>query len=227
MEELNSKKIIVICSGGMDSISMLYRLKKEKYKIKAISFNYGQRHKKELEMAKKNCEMLEIEHNVIDIRSITKFISNSALTGNIEVPEGHYEQKNMSLTVVPSRNTIMLAIASGYAINIGYNAIAIGIHSGDHQIYPDCRPEFIKAMNDVFKINNYKKVKILTPYLNANKTKIIKDGLKNGVNYIFTWTCYKGGKKACGKCGSCRERLEAFKNNKIEDPLQYETREIL
>lgn len=220
-------KIVTVISGGMDSITMLHKLHHEGYEIKAISFNYGQRHSKELEMAKVNCKDLNIEHRVIDITFLQNLIHKSALTGDIDVPEGHYEDDNMKLTVVPNRNMILASLAIGFAINEEYDAIALGVHSGDHAIYPDCRPEFIQSLDNVSQIANYKPIKVLAPFINANKTEIIRQGLEIGVDYAKTWTCYKGLEKACGRCGSCQERLEAFKNNGVEDPLEYETREIL
>lgn len=220
-------KTVVILSGGMDSVSMLHKLYKDNHQLTAISFNYGQRHSKELLLAKENCDLLGINHKIIDIDVLKELISNSALTGDIEVPEGHYEQDNMTQTVVPNRNMIMASLAIGYAVNIDYEAIAMGIHSGDHAIYPDCRPEFHSALRTCSLIANYKPIEVLAPYLYSDKTEIIKDGLKNDVDYSKTWTCYKGGKIACGVCGSCQERLEAFKNNNIEDPIDYEQRELI
>lgn len=220
-------KIVTVISGGMDSITMLHKLHHEGHEIKAISFNYGQRHSKELEMAKVNCKDLNIEHRVIDITFLQNLIHKSALTGDIDVPEGHYEDDNMKLTVVPNRNMILASLAIGFAVNEEYDAIALGVHSGDHAIYPDCRPEFIQSLDNVSQIANYKPIKVLAPFINANKTEIIRQGLEIGVDYAKTWTCYKGLEKACGRCGSCQERFEAFKNNGVEDPLEYETRETL
>ena len=220
-------KTIAVISGGMDSITMLHKLHKEGHELKAISFNYGQRHSKELEVAKKNCEILNIDHKIVDISFLRDLASNSALTGDIDVPEGHYEDENMKQTVVPNRNMILSAIAVGYAVNEDFDNIAIGVHSGDHAIYPDCRAEFVEALNKTTQIANYKAITVLAPFIDADKTEIIKQGLEVGVDYSLTWTCYKGLDKACGKCGSCQERLEAFKNNGVNDPLEYETKEIV
>lgn len=216
------KKLVVICSGGMDSVTMLYELK-EKYDIVGVlSINYGQRHFKELQCASTVCDLLGLEHQIVDLKNIKKLLGGSALTDDIDVPEGHYEGKNMKLTVVPFRNTIMLSIAAAYATSKGAQYVAYGAHSGDHAIYPDCRPLFVEELNKAFKVADYKPVKVIAPYLKLNKISILKRGLKLNVPYESTWTCYKGGKKACGKCGSCQERLEAFKKNNIEDPLEYE-----
>jgi 7-cyano-7-deazaguanine synthase len=219
-------KVLAIVSGGMDSITMLHKLNEE-HEVKVISFNYGQRHSKELDVAKINSELLGLEHKIIDIEVLKQLISNSALTGDTDVPEGHYAEENMTQTVVPNRNMIMASLAIGYAVNIDFDAIAMGIHSGDHAIYPDCRPEFHSALRTCALIANYKPIEVLAPYLYSDKTGIIKDGLKIGVDYSKTWTCYKGGEIACGVCGSCQERLEGFKNNNIEDPLEYEQRTLI
>jgi 7-cyano-7-deazaguanine synthase len=216
-------KIIAVVSGGMDSITMLHRLAKDNT-VKVISFDYGQRHIKELKMAKYNAKKLGLEHKIIKMSFLRDIASHSSLTSKQAVPEGHYENKNMKATVVPNRNMIMASIATAWAINESYDAIALGVHSGDHAIYPDCRPTFIKALRRVLSKCDYKPIKVVTPYLKADKTKIVADGLQMGVNYKKTWTCYKGLDKACGKCGSCQERLEAFTNNQVIDPLEYETR---
>lgn len=210
--------IIAIVSGGMDSITLLHYLKRvQGDDIKALSFNYGQKHKKELLYAKKTCKKLGIEWKLVDLSSITSLISNSALTGNIKVPEGHYEDKTMKATVVPNRNMIMLSIAIGYAENLQYNSVAIANHSGDHAIYPDCRNEFILALNMTSQLATYNEIQILAPFTKMNKMEIAKLGLMLGINYDKeTWSCYKGGKTHCGKCGTCVERIEALKLAKKE-----------
>jgi len=220
----HTKKAIVVLSGGMDSTTLLYRLLYEGYgEVRAISFDYGQRHKIELERARQTCEALGVKHEVIDISTLMKFISNSALTNpDIDVPEGHYEDNSMQSTVVPNRNMIMASIAIGYAVNIEADVVALGVHAGDHAIYPDCRPEFIACLNAISHIANYRPIQIYTPYLDYDKGDIILDGKKLLVDYSLTHTCYKGNKKACGKCGSCEERLEAFEKAGIKDPIAYE-----
>ena len=221
-------KVLPVVSGGMDSITMLHKLVHEEHQIEEVlSFNYGQKHVKELEYAAKNCEQLGVNHKIIDISFMGQLLDNSALTGDTEVPEGHYEQDNMKLTVVPNRNMILASIAIGRAVNNGCDAIALGVHSGDHAIYPDCRPQFISALRTCALIANYEPIDVLAPFLYADKTTIIETGLKIGVDYNDTWTCYKGKEKACGVCGSCQERLEAFENNNITDPLEYDQRELI
>ncbi len=220
-------KVLPVVSGGMDSITMLYDLIDRGHEIdEVISYNYGQRHVKELDFAAHNVNRLGIKHKIIDISFMAQLLDNSALTGDTEVPEGHYEQDNMTLTVVPNRNMILASIAIGRAVNNGVEAIALGVHSGDHAIYPDCRPEFVSALRTAALIANYQPIDIIAPFLYDNKTSIIARGLQIGVDYSQTWTCYKGLEKACGICGSCQERLEGFAQNGVADPLDYDQREL-
>ncbi len=222
--EMSAEKVVVIYSGGMDSYTLLHQCLAAKKRVYALSFNYGQRHHKELHYAQKVCDELGLPHRVVDINAVNQLLLGSSLTDDIEVPEGHYEELSMKSTVVPNRNMIMLALAVGYAVSINARAVYYGAHGGDHAIYPDCRPEFVDKMNAVSQIANYEPVDIRAPYLNANKTEILKEGLLLGLDYRKTWTCYKGLEQACGKCGSCYERLEAFRENGLEDPLTYRTR---
>ena len=215
-------KIVAVVSGGMDSVTMLHDLYSQGHEIQVISFNYGQRHIKELKVAKENAEALGLKHTVVEMGFMSDLLSNSALTGDIDVPEGHYEDENMKLTVVPNRNMIMASIAIGYAVNLEYDTVALGVHSGDHAIYPDCRPKFIEILNEVARIANYQPIEVIAPYINMNKVNIVARGSEIGVDYSKTWTCYKGLDKACGRCGSCQERLEAFILNELVDPLKYE-----
>jgi 7-cyano-7-deazaguanine synthase len=212
-------KVIHVLSGGLDSTTLLYWLLDKGHEVECISFDYGQRHKKELECAKITCKKLKVKHTVVDITSITKLISNSALTGKTAVPKGHYADKTMKATVVPSRNTIMASIAQGYAVNKNFDAICLGVHSGDHAIYPDCRPVFVEALRKLFSVNNYKPIKVLTPFIKISKIDIVTKGLVLGVDYSLAWTCYVGGTKPCQKCGACVERAEAFDKNNFSDPL--------
>ncbi|TMP28634.1 7-cyano-7-deazaguanine synthase QueC [Pseudoalteromonas rubra] len=217
-----SEKVVVIYSGGMDSYTVLNKALKSGYEVYALSFNYGQRHVKELEVARQACDELGVAHKVVDISAINQLIGGSSLTDDIEVPEGHYEEESMKSTVVPNRNMILLSLAVGYAVSLKASKVFYGAHSGDHAIYPDCRPEFVKKMDDVCRIANYEEIEIVCPYLNNTKIEILTDGLKMGLDYSKTWTCYNGREKACGKCGACQERLEAFELNQASDPLPYE-----
>ncbi len=216
------QKVVVIYSGGMDSFTVLHNAIRAGHEVYALSFNYGQRHVKELICAQNVCQELGIHHKIVDISAINQLIGGSSLTDDIEVPEGHYAADNMKSTVVPNRNMILLSLAVGYAVSLDAQAVYYGAHSGDHFIYPDCRPEFVQKMNDVCQIANYEPVDIISPYLQQTKIEILKDGLAMGLDYSKTWTCYNGREKACGKCGSCQERLEAFTLNQVTDPLPYE-----
>lgn len=215
-------KVVVIYSGGMDSFTVLHKAVQAGHDVYALSFNYGQRHVKELQCAATVCQQLGIKHKIVDISAINQLLAGSSLTDDIDIPEGHYAADNMKSTVVPNRNMILLSLAVGYAVSIGANQVYYGAHSGDHFIYPDCRPEFVQKMHDVCQIANYEPVDIVSPYLQQTKIEILADGLAMGLDYSQTWTCYNGREKACGKCGSCQERLEAFALNHTTDPLPYE-----
>lgn len=217
-----SKKVVIIYSGGMDSYTVLHQTLSQGFEVHAVSFNYGQRHSKELDYAKRVTDKYNIPHKVVDITSINQLIGGSSLTDTMDVPEGHYEEESMKQTVVPNRNMILLSLAVGYAVSIEAEAVYFGAHSGDHAIYPDCRTEFVDAMNSVCKIANYQSVEVRSPFLAANKSEILTQGMALGLDYAETWTCYNGRAKACGKCGACQERLEAFALNGSTDPLEYE-----
>ena len=217
-----SQKVVVIYSGGMDSFTVLNRALEQGHEVSALSFNYGQRHVRELDVAAKVCEALNIPHKIVDITAINTLLAGSSLTDDIEIPEGHYEEFSMKSTVVPNRNMILLSLAIGYAVSEGASAVYYGAHSGDHAIYPDCRPEFVRQMNVVSQLANYEPVEVVAPYLDVDKNAILADGLRMDLNYADTWTCYNGRDKACGKCGACVERLEAFAANGVTDPLPYE-----
>ena len=153
-----SEKAVVVYSGGMDSFTLLHKVRQQGFEVFALSFNYGQRHSVELSVAANVCQSLGVNHKVVDISAINSLIGGSSLTSDIDVPEGHYEEESMKATVVPNRNMILLSLAVGYAVSIESNKVFYGAHSGDHAIYPDCRPEFVHRMNDVCKIANYEEV---------------------------------------------------------------------
>lgn len=214
------KWVVVIYSGGLDSTTLLYWLKKqEKVHIKALSFDYNQRHKKELEAAKATCERLNIEHKIVDITSVNQLMQGSSLTSDIVVPHGHYEDETMRQTVVPNRNMILLSLATAYAVSLKAGRVYTAVHAGDHAVYPDCRPEFIKTMSELTKIANYVPVTIQAPFLNIDKGDIAKIGRILGVDYSLSWTCYEGKEVPCGKCGACQERAYAFEKAGTKDPL--------
>jgi 7-cyano-7-deazaguanine synthase len=222
------EKAVVVLSGGMDSATALYQAKADGFDVYAISFDYGQRHKKELDYARELALKAKVvEHHIVNLTNITELISNSSLTNeSIEVPEGHYAAENMKLTVVPNRNMIMYSVAIGYAVNIKAKAIYVGVHSGDHAIYPDCRPEFIDFLDKIAKSANEgfieEDFQVKAPFVFKSKADIARIGTELGVPYELTWSCYKGGDKHCGKCGTCVERKEAFELAGITDPTEYE-----
>ena len=218
-------KAVLILSGGLDSTTLMYDLLNKGIEVHAISFFYGQKHSKELECAHALCDKLNVPHKIIDLEVLNDLAPCALTRSEIEVPEGQYDSDNMKATAVPNRNMIMLALATAYAISIGANYVAYGAHAGDHTIYPDCRPKFVKHMTDAIASCDWSKVELLVPYLYMTKGEIVKVGLSLGVDYSDTWTCYKGGDKACGKCGSCIERLEAFAFANAVDPIEYETTE--
>ncbi len=220
MEE--KERAVVILSGGMDSTTLLYHALNEGYDIFTLSFNYNQKHKKELKCAEAICEKLGVNHKILNL-DILNEIAPSALTReDWDVPEGHYSDENMKQTVVPNRNMIMLSLATSYAISIKAAKVFYGAHTGDHAIYPDCRKVFQNAMNVVMHLCDWNEVSLEVPFYNMNKGDIAVLGKTLNVDYSLTWTCYKGKEKACGKCGSCVERLEAFDYAGIEDPIEYE-----
>lgn len=222
-----NKKAVIILSGGMDSTTLLYDLKSKGYEVDALSFNYNQKHKKELKCAKRVCEELNVNHTILDLKLLNKIAPSALTRKDWKVPEGHYASKNMKQTVVPNRNMIMLSLATAYAIGIGAKEVYYGSHKGDHEIYPDCRKEFVESMQKSISLCDWTKVKLKAPYLKYDKGQIAKLGKKLNVNYSLTWTCYKGGKYACGKCGSCVERLEAFKFARIKDSIKYNKVKVL
>ena len=223
------KKAVVVLSGGMDSATALYQAKADGYELYAISFDYGQRHKKELDFATLLAkEAGVVKHHIVDLTSITKLIDTSSLTNEaIEVPEGHYAAENMKSTVVPNRNMIMYAVAIGYAVNINAKAMYVGVHAGDHFIYPDCRPEFIELLDVIAKSANEgfieKDFRVVAPFMYKTKAEIAGIGTELQIPYELTWSCYKGTEKHCGKCGTCVERKEAFELAKVKDPTEYES----
>ena len=230
---MSQVKVVVVFSGGMDSYTVLNMAHLAGFEVHAINFNYGQRHAVEIERAITVCKKMDISFKQIDLTSLNSIIDNSALTGDIDVPKGHYEDESMKATVVPNRNMMMLSMAAAYAINIGATQIWYGAHSGDRAIYPDCRPEFVEAMQRVLAICDYEEIKLVVPFIDGDKEEILRWGFAHNLDYSDTWTCYDpqqvGGDDinpyhhlvACGKCGSCQERLEAFDKVGKTDPVEY------
>ena len=215
------KKSLIILSGGMDSVTLLYD-KKDEIAV-AVTFDYGSNHnKREEEFAKYHCEKLGIEHIIIPLTFIHDYFKSSLLEGASAIPDGHYEDETMKSTVVPFRNGIMLSVACGIAESRELEKVLIANHFGDHAIYPDCRKGFIDAISEAMRNGTYKGITIDAPYTTITKTDIAKIGKSLGIDYSKTYSCYKGGEKHCGKCGTCVERKEALRDACIEDPTEYE-----
>jgi len=210
------KDSLIVYSGGLDSTTLLYEYK-ERIAL-AVSFHYGSNHNdREIHFARLHCERLGIPHMVVRLPFIKDFFRSSLLEGADAIPEGNYDDENMRSTVVPFRNGIMLSIAAGMAENNKLQYIMLANHSGDHTIYPDCRPEFVEAMDRAVEAGTWNGVRLLTPYTRISKTDIVRRGLRMGINYDETWSCYRGGEKPCGVCGTCRERDEALREAQSND----------
>ncbi|MBR3399240.1 MAG: 7-cyano-7-deazaguanine synthase QueC [Prevotella sp.] len=215
------KDSIIIVSGGMDSVTLLYDFK-DRIAL-GISFDYGSNHNaKEIPFARWHCEQLGIEHITIDLAFMPQYFKSSLLEGADAIPEGHYADENMKSTVVPFRNGIMLSIAAGIAESRGLKYVMMANHGGDHTIYPDCRAEFVEAMSEATKAGTFPGIEILAPYTNITKADIARKGKALGIDYSKTWSCYKGEDVHCGKCGTCVERKEALREAGIEDTTIYE-----
>ena len=217
----NKKDTILIVSGGMDSITMLYEYQ-ERIAM-AVSFDYGSNHnQREIPFAQKHCQRLSIPHLTIPLAFMRQYFNSSLLQGAEAIPEGHYADSNMKSTVVPFRNAIMLSVAVGLAESHNLDCVMMANHGGDHSIYPDCRPEFVKAMDDTAQAGTYNHVRIEAPYTHITKTDIARKGKELGIDYAETWSCYKGGEHHCGKCGTCVERKEALSEAGITDTTIYD-----
>ena len=212
------KDSVLILSGGVDSTTLLYD-EQERIAL-AISFDYGSKHnKREIPFAQLHCQRLGIRHIVIPLDFMTRYFVSSLLEGGEDIPEGHYADDNMKSTVVPFRNGIMLAVAAGLAESYDLDTVLLANHAGDHAIYPDCRPEFVDAFDRAAEAGTYNGVRIVSPYCNITKRDIALRGRALGIDYSLTYSCYKGGEKHCGRCGTCTERKEALEGF---DPTEYE-----
>ena len=214
------KDSLIIVSGGMDSITLLYDCKDSI--ALAVSFDYGSNHNaREIPFAEMHCRRLGIRHVVIPLDFMHKYFKSSLLEGAEAIPDGHYADENMKSTVVPFRNGIMLAVAVGIAESNGLKKVLMANHGGDHAIYPDCRPEFVDAIDMAAKTGTYVNVRVVAPYTNITKGDIAMCGKALGIDYAETWSCYKGGETHCGTCGTCVERKEALSYAGIDDNTVY------
>lgn len=226
-----TNKAVVVISGGLDSSTLLHHTVAQypNYEIYGISFDYGQRHKKELEFAALQVDQVHGVHKIVDMSFLGDLFAesqSSLVNKDVDVPEGHYAEANMKATVVPNRNMIMMSIAAGYAVSIGARILATGVHAGDHFIYPDCRPEFISLLDRTIVAANEgfikKHFETWAPFLYKSKNDIARLAFNLHVDIANTWSCYKGGDIHCGKCGTCVERQEAIASTGNADPTAYE-----
>ncbi|MFZ0006176.1 7-cyano-7-deazaguanine synthase QueC [Methanoregula sp.] len=215
-------KAVLILSGGMDSTTLLYDLIDQGYEVAAVTFDYSQKHKKEIKCAEKTCTKLHISHTLVNLPVLNDLAPSSLTRDSWKIPEGHYAEETMKQTVVPNRNMIFLSLAAAYAIGIGSKNLFYAAHAGDHAIYPDCRPAFVSAMTTALHLCDWNDLVLNVPYLWLSKGDIVKRGIGLGVEYGDTWSCYKGEDLSCGKCGACTERLEAFEQAGVTDPLVYQ-----
>lgn len=217
---------VVLLSGGLDSTVTLATARERFNRVLTLGFNYGQRHKRELESAVNIAQFYDVSFSIIDLRSVLPLIQSSSLTNSeIEVPLGHYASETMKATVVPNRNAMFLSVAYGYAVSERAEAVFTGIHAGDHFIYPDCRPEFIESLSHSFQLGNLgfgnPSLQIIAPFVHLTKTDIAREGQRLGVPFQMTWSCYQGQALHCGECGTCVERIEAFDEAGVPDPTEY------
>ncbi len=216
------KDSVIVVSGGMDSVTLLYE-KKDEIAL-GISFDYGSNHNhNELPLAALHCQRLGIAHVVIPLGFMHQYFKSSLLESGESIPDGSYDEENMKSTVVPFRNGVMLAVAAGIAESNGLTKVLIANHGGDHTIYPDCRPEFIAAMDAAVEAGTFARVRVVAPYTNISKADIARRGWALGIDYAETWSCYKGGHVHCGTCGTCVERKEALREAGIEDNTTYQS----
>lgn len=215
-------KVVVLCSGGMDSVTALHWARREHAVVAVVSFDYGAKHNhRELPLAAEHAAALGVRHEVIALDFMDRLFASDLLKSGGEIPEGHYEAENMKQTVVPFRNAIMLSIAGGFAESVGAEGLVIAAHGGDHAIYPDCREEFMQAMGETLRLGTYARIRLLRPFIAMTKGDIVTEGTRLGVDFARTWSCYKGGEVHCGRCGTCVERREAFQLAGVTDPTEY------
>jgi 7-cyano-7-deazaguanine synthase len=215
-------KVVVLCSGGMDSVTALHWAAREHDVRGVVSFDYGSKHNpRELPFAAEHAAGLKVRHEVVALPFIGQLFDSDLLAGGGPVPDGHYADDNMRRTVVPFRNAIMLSIAAGFAESTGAEGLVIAAHAGDHTIYPDCREDFMQAMGDAMRLGTYAGIRLLRPFIAMDKGAIAKEGARLGVDFARTYSCYKGGAIHCGTCGTCVERREAFAVAGLADPTEY------
>lgn len=216
-------KVVVLCSGGMDSVTALHWAAREHTVVAAISYDYGAKHSgRELPMAAAQAAALGVPHEIVNLDFANRLFSSALLQSGGDIPDGHYAAENMKQTVVPFRNAVFLSIACGFAESRGAEGLVIAAHDGDHAIYPDCREPFMAAMGEAMRLGTYAEIRLLRPFIAFKKSRIAAEGARLGVDFTRTWSCYKGGARHCGRCGTCVERREAFAEAGLVDPTDYE-----
>jgi 7-cyano-7-deazaguanine synthase len=215
---------VLAFSGGMDSTTLAAHYDAKGYDLLLLSFNYGQRHTRELTSARLVAGHFDAEHHVVDLAGVGALMPGSALTdAAVAVPDGHYAEESMRVTVVPNRNAIMANVAVGIASARGAELVALGIHAGDHAVYPDCRPEFLDALREcvAWALTGFDTPRIEAPFVYRSKTWIAGHAAALDAPLHLSWSCYKGGEQHCGTCGTCVERKEAFEDAGVDDPTEY------
>ena len=214
---------VVVCSGGMDSVTLAHLVRSQGRLARLVTFDYGQRHAREIDFAARAAAELAVPHDVVDISNLRGFLTGSALTDDVEVPKGHYAEDSMRTTVVANRNPIMFTIAFAIAAGAGATSVAAAVHAGDHFVYPDCRPEFTRAFAEMERLalDGLWEIAFETPFVELSKAEIASLGGRLGVAFEQTWSCYEGGTRHCGRCGTCVERREALALAGLEDKTDY------
>lgn len=228
---MSREHVVAIVSGGLDSVTMAHLLVSQGFEITIVSFDYGQRHRREIEFAASCAKRLFAPHHVVNLASISHLFDGSSLVRpNSSVPSGAYDEESVKSTIVPNRNAMMINIAAALAINRSYFGVAVGVHGGDHFLYPDCRPEFIASQQETLRLSNLginrHDLQLLAPFVNWTKKMIIEVGESLSVPWSETWSCYRGEDNHCGDCGTCIERKSAFLESGINDPTFYATDEF-
>lgn len=216
------RKVVVLVSGGIDSVTALYTAGVSWEVVAALSFQYGSKHEaREIPFARWHAERAGVRHWVVDLPFVGEHFQSHLLSGGAEIPKGHYEEDTMRQTVVPFRNGIFLSIAAGFAESYGADGLVIAAHAGDHAIYPDCREGFMQSMADAIRLGTYAKTTLMRPFIGLTKAEIVTRGAALGIDYARTWSCYVGDERHCGECGTCVERREAFQLAGVADPTDY------
>ncbi len=216
-------KALVLFSGGLDSTVLATQMKRDAEETRLLSINYGQRHAKELNHSQRVAKHLDLPHEILNLSQLGAILGGSSLTDKgLALPEGHYAEESMKSTVVPNRNMILLALAGGHALSLGFDTIAYAAHAGDHTIYPDCRPAFADAMDRAFGLADWNTLSLHRPFVDMTKSDLVYLGTELDAPLHLTWSCYAGNEIHCGKCGTCVERKEAFALANVPDPTKYE-----